>query len=161
MDKYILIKMLYLADRESLKRWGDPITGDSAVSMKHGPVLSTVYDLTKGDRADLREDWEPFISDADAETHQISIKADPGDDELSDAEAKILEDIYAQFKDYSWKQMKDFCHVFKEYDPSVGKSSRPICAEKWLAAVGKTAKEIEETEHALKEAKTLKLLFGS
>ena len=161
MDTYVFIKMLYLADREALARWGDPITGDSAVSMEHGPVLSTVYDLTKGAHPNLREEWEPFISDADEDTHQISIKADPGDDELSIAEIKILEHIHAKFKDFSWKQMKDFCHQFEEYDESVGKSSKPIQTEKILKAVGKSDEEIEATEQSQKEFKMMQLLFGS
>ncbi len=45
-----LIKLLYLLDRESFKRWGQPVTGDQYVSMKLGPVLSRVRDLIL---------WEP------------------------------------------------------------------------------------------------------
>ena len=84
--------MLYLADREAYAKWGKPITGDTAVSMKHGPVLSTVYDLTKGELPSLRADWEPFISDADPETNRVSLN-DPGDDELSNSEIKIAQPI--------------------------------------------------------------------
>jgi hypothetical protein len=47
MDKYIFIQMLYLSDREGYKKWSQPITGDEAVSMEFGPVLSAVYDLTR------------------------------------------------------------------------------------------------------------------
>ena len=35
---------MYLAERESLARYGEPITGDVLVSMKHGPVLSKTLD---------------------------------------------------------------------------------------------------------------------
>src|SRR4051812_25972921 len=42
-----LIKLLYLADREALLQWGVPITTDSYVSMDHGPVVSTIYDLIR------------------------------------------------------------------------------------------------------------------
>ena len=49
MEKYLWIKMLYMADRESLQRWEEPITGDTPASLPYGPVLSTIYDLTKGD----------------------------------------------------------------------------------------------------------------
>src|SRR5881628_2035238 len=83
MDKYLWIKLLYLADREALERWEEPITGDSPASMQYGPVLSTIYDLTKGDCPTLREYWEQFISDADEETNRIFLKSDPGIDELS------------------------------------------------------------------------------
>lgn len=161
MDKYILIKMLYLADRTAYQRWGEPITGDHAVSMEHGPVLSAIYDLTKGECAHLREHWETFISDADVETHRVSLLSDPGVDELSPAELRILEIIHAQFKDFTWKQMKNHCHDFAEYDPSVGKSSRPIPMEKILQAVGKTPEEMAEVDHALKERRMMQLMFGA
>jgi len=40
-----LIKLLYLADREALLRWGRPITTDCHVSMPKGPVVSQIYHL--------------------------------------------------------------------------------------------------------------------
>ena len=43
-----LIKLLYIADKESLKRSLQTITGDTYVSMDNGPVLSKLYDLIKG-----------------------------------------------------------------------------------------------------------------
>jgi uncharacterized phage-associated protein len=43
-----MLKLLYIADRETLKETGRPITGDRIVAMEHGPVLSSVYDLIKG-----------------------------------------------------------------------------------------------------------------
>jgi uncharacterized phage-associated protein len=45
MNYMKLIKLLYLADREALIRWGRPISTDRYVSMKHGPVLSNVLNL--------------------------------------------------------------------------------------------------------------------
>ena len=42
-----LIKLLYLADRQSLIESGYPITGDRLVSMDRGPVLSRVLDLNQ------------------------------------------------------------------------------------------------------------------
>ena len=161
MGNYCFIKMLYLADREAIKRWGLPITGDAAVSMQHGPVLSQIYDLTKGEAPHLRAEWEPFISDADEETHRVVLKAVPENDELSEVEIRILQKIHTEFKGFSWKQMRDYCHRFEEYDGSVGKSSKPIANEKILKAVGKSADEIAETERSINEAKMLQLLFGA
>jgi len=42
-----LFKLLYLADKDHLVRYGRPITGDSYVAMKDGPVPSNLYDLFK------------------------------------------------------------------------------------------------------------------
>src|SRR5271170_4345214 len=116
MENYLFIKMLYLSDRESLEQWGDPITGDRTVSMPYGPVLSTIYDLTKGQCATIRAFWEKFISNADPETNRVSLKGDPGVDELSKAEIKILESVYSKFKFCSWKQIHDFCAKLGEYE---------------------------------------------
>ena len=42
-----LIKLLYIAERTSLDRFGRPIIGDRYVSVRHGPALSNVYNLIK------------------------------------------------------------------------------------------------------------------
>ena len=51
-----LIKLLYLADREALARWGRNITTDNYVSMPHGPVLSHVLDL-------ITDQPNPFLAE--------------------------------------------------------------------------------------------------
>ena len=57
--------------------------------------------------------------------------------------------------------MKDYCHDFPEYDPSVGKSSLPNKPEKILGAVGQTENDIHEKEQELKEAEFITGLFGT
>jgi uncharacterized phage-associated protein len=159
MDKYLFIKMLYLADREALGRWQEPITGDSAASMQFGPVLSTIYNLTKGECPGCREEWEQSISDCDDQTNRITLLGDPGDSELSAAELKILHSIFEKFKDFGWKQMRDYSHALGEYDDKVGKSSRPISVEKILTALGKTPQEIEEAECRFRQIKVAEMLL--
>ncbi|HEY6170457.1 MAG TPA: Panacea domain-containing protein [Verrucomicrobiae bacterium] len=159
MDKYLLIKMLYLADRESLGKWEEPITGDSAVSMEYGPVLSTIYDLTKGDCPNSRMYWQRFISDSDEQTNRVFLKADPGVDALSKSETQILHGIYEKFKKFTWRQMKDYCHKLDEYE-EVKKTSKPIPAAKILKAIGKTDKAIEEAEKRIRDEMITDLLLG-
>jgi len=50
MNYLKLMKLLYLADRESMRRNGRPISGDRYVSMDHGPVLSQTLNLINGAR---------------------------------------------------------------------------------------------------------------
>ncbi|HEY3856810.1 MAG TPA: Panacea domain-containing protein [Verrucomicrobiae bacterium] len=159
MDKYLFIKMLYIADRESLSKWGEPITGDLPVSMEHGPVLSIIYDLTKGESPGHRASWSPYISDADDQTNQVSLKADPTRDQLSNNEVRILESVYSKFKDYTWKRIKDYCHSFAEYE-DVGKSSEPIRIESILKALGKTPEQIAEIEKYRQEMNFTEALLG-
>ncbi|MFA6176372.1 MAG: Panacea domain-containing protein, partial [Phycisphaerae bacterium] len=137
MDKYLFIKMLYLSDRAAIAKWEEPITGDSAASMQYGPVLSAIYDLTKGDCPSARGDWAPFISDSDEQTNRISLLQDPGTSELSRAEITILESVFEKFNEFTWKQMRDHCHDLREYE-DVGKTSKPIATERILSALGKS-----------------------
>ncbi len=159
MENYLFIKMLYLADRSALDKWGDPITGDKTVSMPYGPVLSTIYNLTKGQCQTIRAYWEKFITDADQETNRISLKSDPGEDELSRAEIKILETVHSKFKSFSWKQIHDFCEKLGEYE-NVGKSSKTLPTERILKSLGKTPHEIAETEQKNRELQVADLLLG-
>lgn len=48
ISTFFLMKTLYAAERFALEQWHRPITGDSFVSMRKGPVLSRTYDLIKG-----------------------------------------------------------------------------------------------------------------
>lgn len=43
-----LMKLLYLADRESLARFGSPLSYDRFASLPHGPVLSQTLDYING-----------------------------------------------------------------------------------------------------------------
>ena len=48
MNYMRLLKMLYIANRQSLKTRDVPICGDKAYAMKRGPVLSATLDLING-----------------------------------------------------------------------------------------------------------------
>ena len=87
-DNYMrLIKLLYIADRESLKETGRPITGDSVVAMERGPVLSHVLGLIKGQSFNS-PDWEKFIVQ---ENYNIRLINDPGNEEICPYEIKKLQ----------------------------------------------------------------------
>src|SRR2546425_8169346 len=47
LNYLVLIKLLYKADREAIRRFGIPITTDKYAAMKLGPVTSRIYDRIK------------------------------------------------------------------------------------------------------------------
>jgi hypothetical protein len=159
MDKYLWIKMLYWADRESIAKWGEPITGDNAASMPYGQVLSTIYDLTKGARPDLRSYWDRFISDADADTNRIKLKADPGEDDLSKAELDILKATFERFKDFIFRQTLEFFGALPEHE-AITAGSKPLPVERIFKALGKTDAEIQEAEREYLQAQFADMLLG-
>ena len=60
MNYMRLLKLLYIADRESISETGRPITGGSILAMERGPVLEGVYDLIRGQHAEMAL-WSEFL----------------------------------------------------------------------------------------------------
>jgi uncharacterized phage-associated protein len=155
MSKYILLKMIYLADRLALEKWCAPITGDEPHSMQYGPVPSRIYDFTKGSirGASL---WMKTI---ETRGSTLVLKSDPGRDDLSDSEIELIDSIYEQFKDFSFGAMRTYCHELPEYDGDVGKGARPIRIETLLRDLGKTNDQIEHVEKMCQEEAVLNAIF--
>lgn len=156
-DKYLLLKMIYLADRAALEKWNISITGDQPHSMELGPVPSNIYDFTKG-AIRFGTVWSDSIETENRDT--LVLKNDPGTDELSEDEMNLLREIFERFKNYSFKDMKDFCHALPEYDHSVGRGSRPISFPTMMSAVGKSADDIDHISKTIVDTERLKAAFG-
>jgi uncharacterized phage-associated protein len=141
------LKLLYLADRLSLSESGLPITSDTAYAMKKGPVLSRTYDLMK-----TPSDWES-VEDAvherepeealwiqffeSAPPHTLRMKADPGDGELTDHDADILDRIFHEYGGLNGIELSELTHSLPEWRKNyLSGTSRPIPLEDILDAVG-------------------------
>ncbi len=78
MNYLALMKLLCLVDREALIRFGRPVTGDPVVAMKHGPVLSRVYDLVSRKKQELAEsEWHKFIPRPNAFVYTVRFSGVP------------------------------------------------------------------------------------
>jgi uncharacterized phage-associated protein len=143
MNYLALMKLLYLADREALLRFGRPITGDRMVAMKHGPVLSRVYDLISKKKQQAPEsDWHKFIPRPAPYVYTVTFSGVPETTELSEAELALVDEIYARFRGWSEWRLVGYTHTLPEWsDP--GRTSKPIPFEAVLRAGKKGEDEIE------------------
>lgn len=143
--KYLgLLKMLYIADRIALERMDQPITGDHYVSMKYGPVLSSVYDLIKGNPMDdALPLWSKFISTRPE--YYVCLLNDPGNEELCEEEEKILHQVYQSLGDLDPFSVAEWTHNLPEWQDPHG-SAIPIAVEDILRNVGKSDEEISEIQ---------------
>lgn len=99
MNYMKLIKLLYMLDRESLLRWGRPVTFDEYYSMKFGPVLSEVHDLlTEMPDPEDPGFWSRHISEP--ARYSVALVDDPGASELSEAEEKLIDEICEKYGNY-------------------------------------------------------------
>ena len=142
-----LIKLLYLADRAALARWGRPITTDRYFSMNHGPVLSHVLDLvTDGDAPGEEVVWDKAVS-APA-NYEVQLKADPGDDELSEAELAVLDEVWRQYGCMGRWDLVELAHKLPEWKDPQGSAIR-ISYRDILAAQGISDEEIGAIEEEI------------
>lgn len=110
---YPLMKMLYLADKMHLSRYGRFIAGEEYVAMKKGPVPSHTYNLVKilrGDRQaipGMPNMASYFIYGPD---HEITILSAPDYDELSDSDIECLEEIARVHEHVGKWAVRDMSH---------------------------------------------------
>lgn len=149
MSHLKLMKLLYLADRESYKVFNTSITGDSYCSMPYGPVLSTTLNLING-YVRFDKNWNKWISDkADhcvGSDYSIANDPDLDDlDELSRNDISILTEIYEKFGGYNQWELVDYTHDpinIPEWKDPQG-SSMPIHLDTLLTYLGKDRNTIQ------------------
>jgi uncharacterized phage-associated protein len=155
-----LIKLLYLADRAALLKWGRPISFDAYFSLDHGPVLSKTYDLlTEGVPPGAESYWHSYISDP--ENYEVSLReADCPTEELSDAERGVLEAVWRRFGGMSRWELRDWMHAnVPEWTDPMG-TAIPIAYRDILVRSGKTELEAAEIEEEIDSLAVAEAVFG-
>lgn len=136
-----LMKLLYLADRESMGRFGESMSGDHMVSMPKGPVLSQTLNLITGSSCDSTN-WQSWINGE--ANYEVSIKkvaaARDDFDELSNSDLKILDSVFEKFGHMKRFELVEYTHAnCAEWQDPNG-SSYPIKPESVFLALGKDEK---------------------
>ncbi len=128
-----LLKLLYIAEREWLAETGESITGDRAYAMKQGPVLSTVYDLIKGNGSKAGE-WDDFIH---TEGYSVELVRDPGRGELSKGIVEKLAEVTQRYRDIDDWELSELTHAFREWADHFKGNASPIPWQEILQAQNK------------------------
>ena len=101
MNYMRLLKLLYIADRESLRETGRPITGGPVIAMERGPVLKEVYDLILGQHREMslwsqfyRKERYDLLELAEPDVPQLGVRkpARVTQSSISDARILVVED---------------------------------------------------------------------
>lgn len=148
MEYMKLIKLMYLADRAALLRWGRPISYDSYVSMDNGPVLSSTLDLVNaGDRPGEESIWNQHVSAP--KRYHVKLKKLCPPKHLSRAEENLISEIFDEFGHVNQWDLVDWMHDnLPEWNDPDG-SSLPIRYHDILMAGGKTEIEADAVESEL------------
>ena len=162
MSHLKLMKLLYLSDREAVRAFGWPISGDRLVSMPHGPVLSQTLNLMDGDVESQPGGWEEWISGK--ENHELSLRQ-PMDtvalDELAPAEIDVLKDVWVRFGPMGKWEIRDWTHQHcAEWKDPKG-SSLPIQYEALARAVGFDDTSAKELAAQIQAEQEIDRLFAA
>ena len=109
-----LLKLLYLADRESLKLTGRPIVGDRPIAMNHGPVHGGVLELIDGIHPS-EQAWSAYISKTG---YALELLNDPGVLQLSKQDIVILDSVAQRHGNDSDWDLAELTRTFGEWRKS-------------------------------------------
>jgi uncharacterized phage-associated protein len=161
-----LIKLLYLAERLSLQRYGEPLTGDRLVSMPHGPVLSHTYNLIQGAYEPRAGGWDSWVSDRS--NHEValadssSIRSEDDLPALSESDLEVLTETWDKFGNWEKYRLRDYTHsgACPEWRDPNG-SSNPISYAELLRATGYTSEQASELAERITQRQNLAASMAS
>jgi uncharacterized phage-associated protein len=110
-DLYATLKLIYLADRCHLERYGRFMFGDWYVAMDSGPVPSGAYDIIRDVRAHADTTGSRRASSAfTVELYAIKTLRRPEMDELSQSDVECLDMAIAKYGHLTGPQLKKLTH---------------------------------------------------
>jgi len=107
VDVYILLKIIYFADKRHLNRYGRFLFGDTYVAMKAGPVPSGAYDAVKiarGGSAWCRP--HPLAKELLAvNENNVCALAKPDLDFFSESDLECLNEAIEECRNLDWREI--------------------------------------------------------
>ncbi len=160
------MKLLYLSERQSLKAYGDSITGDAFVSMPHGPVLSMTYGYLNGENQSCEGGWSTWI--ADRANYEVALKdasliRTPEADllALSESDLECLAQVWSDFGHWDKYKLRDYTHsgACPEWEDPCG-SSHSIPPARIFKALGFAPEQVEALTRRLREQRHISASFS-
>jgi uncharacterized phage-associated protein len=115
VNKMKALKLIFLADRYHLRKYGRLITNDTYVAMKHGPVPSTTRDIAEFN--DYLDEAEKHYSSHYVESDNLKLKSKKKIDVtvFSESDLEALNFVWDNFGHYDQFQLRDITHSYPEW----------------------------------------------
>jgi hypothetical protein len=157
-----LAKLVYLLDRLSIAKRGIPVVGGVYFSMKNGPVTSELLDIINAGKLadDESSTWEDLISDRKGHLVELR-KADIPIEFISEAEIRLIDEIYREHGTKDQWQIRDWCHQHCGEWTSLQSGRAIIGVEQIAENVGKTPAEVERIIEESRESNLLASVFSA
>jgi uncharacterized phage-associated protein len=150
LDRLKLFKLIFLADRLHLARYGRPIVGGRYYAMEHGPVASEFYSAIKDNSLDgaLPEEG----------SYRVEAVRKADEDCLSESDLEILKEINDRYGSWDAWRLRDLTHTYEAWKKNYkgNNSSYPLPYEDFFADLSSDDRgmleliaETQEAERAL------------
>ena len=119
-DKLKIIKLIYLADKYHLIKYGRTITGDDYYAMEMGPVGTTAKELLTFEEDDVfsptaKAYIKRLIEQAGREYTYRARDTEVELDTLSETDKEILDFVIGKFGDMPTGELIDYVHRYPEW----------------------------------------------
>ena len=118
-DKIKLVKLLYLADKYHLLRYGRTVTGDEYWAMDYGPVGSTAKDLLSLDKKMLSREYKlasRLLKKSGEYNFVVGGSCTEDDlDLLSETDREAIDFVTERFGCMSSRELVDYTHKYPEW----------------------------------------------
>jgi uncharacterized phage-associated protein len=125
-ERYHILKVLYFADREHLRRYGRFINGDTYYALDHGPVPDQTYNLIK-EMDHIKQSWYCFPEEIktacqkafECKGDMVVALREPELDYLSESDRECLDLAIKEFGSLSFSELKTRSHdkAYKSVGP--------------------------------------------
>ena len=164
IDLLKLMKLLYLADRESMRRYGYSLSNDDMFSLPHGPILSKAYRLANQDAAAQEQRiWGEWFAERASGDVTVKLRVKVSREKLnyfSDMDREILQSVWDEFGQMTGRQLRQYTHEHcKEWSDPRG-SRKPIEEIDVLRAVGIDEQQARHIAGEIQHGKALCRVVG-
>jgi len=163
INRLKLMKLTYLAEREHLRLYGEPMFEAELALMHHGPVPCELLDISYSEEvapvsSDHKEKkpWHSYIqrdgryyltSKKEAEFKEL--------DEINRADTEIIEKLYGQHKEKNQYELRDYTHTLQEWTRTPKGKREPIHHKNLFMQLDYNKDEADELCQRIKERKAL------
>ncbi len=117
LNKMKALKLIWLADRLHVRRYGRSITGDVYFAMPFGPVPSTTRDLVNSYQSlnEIEAQYgSQYIANIEDKYTFISLN-EPNLKVFSKTDIEVIDEIVKKFGQLKEFELSDFSHIFPEW----------------------------------------------
>jgi len=105
IDRLKLMKLIWLSDRIHLNKYGRTILDDAYKALPHGPIASTIFDMSKS----------PLENSYEVANYIIKSKKQFDSDFFSETDLEIMKYVAEKFGKMESVKLRNFSHLFPEW----------------------------------------------